>query len=168
MSTTEHRQNAKDVHAKCAILTISDTRTLDTDTSGHLIAELLESAGHHITDRALVRDEVAQIGSTLTQWIEDDDVQVILTTGGTGIARRDTTIEVVKRMIDKPLPGFGELFRVLSYQQVKSAAMLSRAIAGLAGNTMIFTMPGSQNAVKLAMEKLIVPELSHLVWERHR
>lgn len=168
MSTTEHRQQAKDFHARCAILTISDTRTLDNDASGHLMAELLERAGHHIVDRALVRDEVSAIGSTLNQWLDDDDVQVILTTGGTGIARRDTTIEVVKRLIDKPLPGFGELFRMLSYQQVGSAAMLSRAIAGLSGNTMIFTMPGSKNAVQMAMEKLIVPEMSHLVWERQR
>lgn len=168
MSTAEHRDKAKDFHAKCAILTISDTRTLDTDVSGHLIAEYLELAGHHIVDRALVHDEISAIGSNLNLWLEDDEVQVILTTGGTGIARRDTTIEVVKRMIDKPLPGFGELFRMLSYPQVGSAAMLSRAIAGLAGNTMIFTMPGSKNAVQLAMEKLIVPELSHLVWERQR
>ncbi|MFG0248988.1 MAG: molybdenum cofactor biosynthesis protein B [Phycisphaeraceae bacterium JB051] len=168
MSTTEHRDLAKETKANCAILTISDTRTLDTDSSGHLIAKLVEDAGHHIVDRALVRDEVTHIGSTLHNWIEDDEVQVILTTGGTGISRRDSTIEVVRRMITKPLPGFGELFRVLSYQQVKSAAMLSRAMAGLAGDTFIFTMPGSKNAVNLAMQKLIVPELSHLVWERKR
>jgi molybdenum cofactor biosynthesis protein B len=168
MSTSEHRDKSKDVQANCAILTISDTRTLDNDSSGHLIASLLEQAGHHIVDRALVKDEVTAIGSTLTRWLEDEDVQVILTTGGTGIARRDTTIEVVKRMITKPLPGFGELFRVLSYKHVGSAAMLSRAVAGLAGGTMIFTMPGSQNAVQLAMTKLIVPELAHMVWERQR
>ncbi|MBL4700054.1 MAG: MogA/MoaB family molybdenum cofactor biosynthesis protein, partial [Phycisphaeraceae bacterium] len=147
MSTLEHRGNAKDVHANCAILTISDTRSLDTDSSGHLIAQQLEQAGHHIEDRQLVRDEPPAIKAVLTRWLEDSDILVILTTGGTGIARRDTTIEVVNRLIDKPLPGFGELFRMLSYEQVGPAAMLSRAMAGLAGNTFIFTMPGSQNAV---------------------
>lgn len=168
MSTSEHKDQAKALHANCAILTISDTRTLDTDRSGHLIAAELEQAGHHIVDRELVKDEVTAIGSVLHRWVEDDNVQVILSTGGTGIARRDTTVEVVRRMITKPLPGFGELFRVLSYQEVRSAAMLSRALAGLVDDTLLFAMPGSKNAVQLAMEKLIIPELPHMVWERQR
>ena len=168
MSTTEHRANAKDFHAQCAVLTISDTRTPQTDTSGQLICKTLTDTGHQIVKQNLVKDDISQIKATLDQWLNTSDIQVILTTGGTGISPRDTTIEVVGRLIDKPLSGFGELFRMLSYAEIGSAAMLSRAVGGLAGQTLIFAMPGSKNAVSLAMEKLILPELPHLLWERQR
>lgn len=168
MSTSEHHSKAKDFHAQCAVLTISDTRTPQTDTSGQLICKKLADSNHHIVEQNLVKDETLQIKFTLDQWLNNPDIQVILTTGGTGISPRDTTIEVVSQLLDKPLDGFGELFRMLSYQEIGSAAMLSRAVGGLAGQTLIFAMPGSKNAVGLAMEKLILPELPHLIWERQR
>ena len=168
MSTQLHRELAKNQSAACAILTISDTRTEATDEGGKIIRQALEAAGHTIKAYAIVKDEPKQIDAQLRAWLGDASLHAILCTGGTGIARRDTTIEVVERLLDKKLDGFGELFRMLSWDQVKAAAMLSRATAGLAGETLLFAMPGSTNAVRLAMEKLIAPELSHLVWERRR
>ena len=168
MSTQEHRAKAKTQSASCAILTISDTRTEATDEGGKIIRQALEAAGHTVKAYAIVKDEPAQIEAQLKPWLADATLHVILCTGGTGIARRDTTIEVVERLLDKKLDGFGELFRMLSWDQVGAAAMLSRATAGLAGEMLLFAMPGSTNAVRLAMEKLIAPELSHLVWERRR
>lgn len=154
--------------ASCAVLTISDSRTPETDTGGDRIVHELETTGHRVVVRKLVPDEPDAIDGVLRAWCEDPAVQVILTTGGTGISRRDTTYEVVSRLLDKTLDGFGELFRMLSWHEVGAAAMLSRAIAGLSGETLVFTMPGSTNAVTLAMRKLIVPELRHLLWERSR
>lgn len=162
---------------RCAILTISDTRTLQTDDSGRLIATLLNDAGFPVTERELVRDEPTEIATALERWVSrvEPVVDVILTTGGTGISRRDTTIEVVRKLLTSELEGFGELFRMISYGQVKSAAMLSRAVGGLVarpadrgGDTFIFAMPGSVNAVQTAMTALILPELKHLAWERRR
>lgn len=166
MATAEHRQQAQQRKARCAVLTISDTRTIQTDSGGALVRRLLTIAGHEIAASAIVKDEPTQIDSQLRHWLADPTIHIICCTGGTGIARRDTTIEVVHRLIDKPLPGFGELFRMLSWEKVGAAAMLSRAVAGLAGETFLFAMPGSTDAVELAMTQLIVPELSHLVWER--
>jgi molybdenum cofactor biosynthesis protein B len=168
MGTADHRAQAAGRRARCAVLTISDTRTVQTDTGGALVARLLGDAGHDVVDRRIVKDEPAQIDAQLRAWLSDPSIQVICSTGGTGIARRDTTIEVVGRLLDKPLDGFGELFRMLSWQEVGAAAMLSRATAGLAGECLIFAMPGSTNAVQLAMSRLIIPELPHLVWERSR
>lgn len=168
MSTSEHREKAKAQSANCAVLTISDTRNESNDEGGRIIRTSLESAGHAVKAYRIVKDEPAQIDAALREWLQDPTIHAILCTGGTGIARRDTTIEVVERLLDKKLDGFGELFRMLSYEQVAAAAMLSRATAGLAGETLLFAMPGSTNAVRLAMEKLIAPELSHLVWERRR
>ncbi|MCE9590802.1 MAG: MogA/MoaB family molybdenum cofactor biosynthesis protein [Planctomycetes bacterium] len=168
MSTAEHREKAKSQSALCAVLTISDTRTEADDGGGKIIREALAAAGHAVKAYRIVKDEPAQIDAALRAWLGDASIHAILCTGGTGIARRDTTIEVVERLLDKKLDGFGELFRMLSWEQVGAAAMLSRAVAGLAGETLIFAMPGSTNAVRLAMEKLIAPELSHLVWERRR
>lgn len=176
-STNQHREAAAGRSASCAVTTVSDTRTFETDSGGALIRQCLEEAGHSIGDYRIVADEPEQIGthlrtllrgpqSTLHEPISDYDV--IITTGGTGIARRDTTVEVVRELLDKELEGFGELFRMLSHQQVGPAAMLSRAVAGLADQVLIFTLPGSTNAVRLAMEELIIPELPHLVWERAR
>lgn len=167
-STAHHRHAARDQTAVCAVLTISDTRTPETDSGGNRAVAALEGAGHCVEARAIVRDDPPAITARLESWIADPSIQVICTTGGTGLARRDTTYEVVARQLDKTINGFGELFRMLSWQEIGAAAMLSRAIAGLAGDTLIFTMPGSPNAVALAMDRLIVPELPHLLWERRR
>jgi len=155
------------------VLTVSDTRTPETDVSGPLVERLLAAHDHLVTQKTIVRDDPDAIAVRLEAWIADDRVQVILTTGGTGIARRDTTIEVVRRLVTVELEGFGELFRMLSYRSIESAAMLSRAIAGLVcrdegagGDTFVFAIPGSPDAVETAVTGLIAPQLSHLVWHR--
>lgn len=167
-STDRHRELAGDKSACCAVLTVSDSRTKDDDKSGRLIIDSLEAAGHRVGAYVIVRDEPGEIDAQLRAWLEPPRFNAVCTTGGTGIALRDTTIEVVGRLIDKELKGFGELFRMLSWGEVGAAAMLSLAVAGLAGQTLLFAMPGSSNAVKLAMSKLIIPELPHLIWERRR
>lgn len=167
-STERHRQAAKGRTAACAVLTVSDTRTLETDGGGDAIVAALEAAGHRIAARSLVRDEPLEVGRVIGEWIRDPQVDVVVTTGGTGISSRDGTVEVVLRYLDKRLEGFGELFRMLSFHEVGSAAMLSRAVAGLAHDTLLFALPGSPNAVRLAMERLIVPELPHLLFESAR
>lgn len=172
-STQEHREAAHDQPVACAVLTVSDTRTEATDKGGPLICQLLTAAGHTIVDHAICRDEPHEISSRLDHWIAEPRVQVILTTGGTGIAKRDSTIDIVTSRLTHPLDGFGELFRMLSFKEVGAAAMLSRAVAGLVmhegvGDTFIFAMPGSTNAIETAMKNLIAPELSHLVWERKK
>ena len=169
MSTDDHHRAAADRRARCAVLTVSDTRTAATDRGGDTVAATLTAAGHTVEARALVPDEPEAVRAAIRGWLDAAaPPDVVITTGGTGIARRDTTVEVARELIDKELEGFGELFRMLSYEQVGPAAMLSRAVGGLAGETLLFTLPGSVNAVTLAMEKLIVPELPHLVWERSR
>lgn len=176
-SSNQHRKHAEGKTARCAVLTVSDTRQADSDAGGKLIIDTLKQTGHTVSDYTIVRDDPDLIDHQLKSWLGLSDqppatsyqsLDVIITTGGTGIAQRDTTVEVVRRLLDKELEGFGELFRMLSYEQVGPAAMLSRAVAGLAGETLIFTLPGSPNAVRLAMEKFIVPELPHMVWERGR
>jgi molybdenum cofactor biosynthesis protein B len=147
----------------CYVLTVSDTRTPDTDTSGRAIRELLEGAGHVVTGHDLVRDEPAQVASRLRARLNDTQTQVIVTTGGTGISARDGTFEAVDALLDKRLDGFGELFRMLSFQDIGSAAMLSRAAAGTIGRTAVFVLPGSEGAVRLAMTRLVLPELGHVV-----
>ena len=159
-----HRADAP-ATVRCAVLTVSDTRTPDSDTSGALIRETLNFSGHSVVDYRIVPDEPDQIREILTDWIRRDDVQAILTNGGTGIAARDTTYDAISGMLEKRIDGFGELFRMLSWQEVGAAAMLSRAVAGVAGETLVVAMPGSTNAVRLALTKLIVPELGHLVYE---
>ncbi len=154
--------------AVCGVLTVSDSRTPETDSGGDLIVATLEAAGHEIHARELVKDEPSEIGRLLGEWFRAPEVEVVLTTGGTGIARRDGTVEVVERFLDKRLDGFGELFRMLSWEEIGSAAMLSRAVAGIAYDTLVFALPGSKAAVRLALEKLIVPELPHLLFERRR
>ena len=166
--SARHRAAARDQVAACAVLTVSDTRTAETDLGGDLIVEGLICAGHQVIERRIVRDDPPSIQACLEVWIRAGQAQVVLITGGTGVSRRDTTIEVVERLLDKELPGFGELFRMLSWEEIGSAAMLSRAIAGLAGSCFLFSMPGSPAAVRLALEKLILPELPHLLWERRR
>jgi molybdenum cofactor biosynthesis protein B len=147
----------------CFVVTVSDTRTEATDTSGRLIVDLLSAAGHRIAGRTIVKDDAELIRHAVGRHLADADVQVIITTGGTGITSRDSTHEVVTAMMQKRLDGFGELFRVISYEQIGSAAIMSRACAGLAAGRVIISLPGSEPSVRLAMEKLILPELGHLV-----
>jgi molybdenum cofactor biosynthesis protein B len=176
---TEHDTAAEafaaDHPIRCTVVTVSDTRTAETDTSGDLVASRLTDAGYVVVERHLVPDDPVTIDHLLQALLLRADVDVILTTGGTGIARRDTTIEVVRRRLTTEIEGFGELFRMVSWTEVGAAAMLSRAIGGLVvrpptegGDTFIFCMPGSRNACDTAMTKLLVPQLRHLVWERHR
>lgn len=163
-SAEAHRAAAPD-SIRCAVLTVSDTRTSGSDASGNLIRETLGFAGHVVVDYRIVPDEPDQIRDVLRGWIARDDVQAVLSSGGTGIAARDTTYDAIAALLDKRIDGFGELFRMLSWQEVGAAAMLSRAVAGVAGNTLVIAMPGSTNAVRLAMTRLVSPELGHLVYE---
>ncbi|WHZ02008.1 molybdenum cofactor biosynthesis protein B [Neobacillus sp. YX16] len=165
MSTTEHKREAPK-KVNCKVITVSDTRNKDTDKSGKAMMEMLEQAGHAIVDYVIVKDEADPIKESIINGCEREDIDVILTNGGTGIAKRDVTIETVQGMLDKEIVGFGELFRMLSYQEdIGSAAILSRAIAGVVKNKAVFSTPGSTGAVKLAMNKLILPEIGHVVRE---
>ena len=165
MSVEDHRKTAP-ASVRCVVITISDTRTPDTDSSGAAIAEALSGAGHTVVSRHLVRDDPAQVRDLVRS--AATDVPVVITTGGTGITSRDSTYEALITLLDKRLDGFGELFRMLSYEDIGSAAMLSRACAGTIGATAVFALPGSERAVRLAMEKLILPEIGHVVRELHR
>jgi molybdopterin adenylyltransferase len=149
----------------CAVLTVSDTRTMTTDSSGARIATALDAAGHLVVHRALVVDDPDLVARQIEQWVAARDLHVIITTGGTGIAKRDSTVDVVERLFDKTLPGFGELFRAISFREIGTAAMLSRATAGIIADTAVFVLPGSEHAVSLALEQLIIPELPHLLRE---
>jgi molybdenum cofactor biosynthesis protein B len=163
----EHKAQApQSVH--CFIVTVSDTRTDQTDASGRVIAELLSASGHRIEGRTIVKDDVELVRDTIVRQLANPNVQVIITTGGTGITSRDRTYEAVSAMLQKRLDGFGELFRMLSYQQIGSAAIMSRACAGLASGRVIVSLPGSEAAVRLAMERLVVPELGHLVQQAQK
>lgn len=147
----------------CAVITVSDTRTIETDRSGAKIQQLLQAAGHQIGAYLLVKDEPAQIQMQLDQLSHQPDLDVLIFNGGTGIAPRDTTYDAIAGCLEKTLPGFGELFRWLSYQEIGSRAIASRAIAGVFQQKLVFSLPGSTNAVTLAMTNLILPELTHLV-----
>jgi molybdopterin adenylyltransferase len=151
----------------CAVITVSDTRTIETDRSGQLIRQLLIEQGHTIADYAIVKDEPDQILVHLNAVAQHEAIQVIIFNGGTGIAPRDTTYDAIAAQLEKTLPGFGELFRALSYLEIGSRAIASRAIAGTFRSKLIFSIPGSTNAVSLAMQKLILPELPHLVTQLH-
>lgn len=163
-SVEEHREAAPD-KAVCAVITVSDTRTKETDTSGKLMIERLETAGHAIIGYEIVPDEPELIVAVLEKYTDIPECQVILFNGGTGIAQRDTTYDVISGRLEKTLPGFGELFRMLSYEEIGAAAILTRATAGIYRGRLVFSTPGSSNAVKLAMDKLIAGELSHFVYE---
>jgi molybdenum cofactor biosynthesis protein B len=148
----------------CGVITVSDTRTQETDTSGALICQLLESTGHSIGCYEILPDEPVQIRGQLEQSLTvDPPLQVVIINGGTGIAPRDTTYDAIAGMLTKTLPGFGEIFRYLSYQDIGSRAIASRAIAGIYHHLLVFSLPGSRGAVQLGMEKLILPEMNHLV-----
>jgi molybdopterin adenylyltransferase len=163
-SVHKHKASAPET-VRLAVLTISDTRTPETDTGGDAVQEIMEEAGHEVVERAIVKDEAAEIRSRLVDLLARPEVDAIVTTGGTGISGRDTTYEVVERMLEKKLDGFGEIFRMLSYEEIGAAAILSRAVAGAVGTKFVACLPGSRNAVRLASEKLLAPEISHVVFE---
>ncbi|MGA9288769.1 MAG: MogA/MoaB family molybdenum cofactor biosynthesis protein [Anaerobacillus sp.] len=168
MSSTEHKKAAP-ASINTLIVTVSDTRTFATDKSGQVMAQMLEDKGHIVTQRLIVNDVQEEIQSAIQGGIENEEVDTVLLTGGTGIARRDVTYEVVDRMLEKKLDGFGELFRMISYtDDIGTPAMLSRAIGGVIESTAVFALPGSSGAVKLAMSKLLLPELPHIVRELHK
>jgi len=161
-SAKQHRDEAPD-SVGCAVLTVSDTRTVADDRSGATIVDLLSAAGHRIEAREVVRDEPASIEAAVRKLAADERIDAVLVTGGTGIAARDQTPDAICGLLTKELPGYGELFRMLSFQEIGAAAMLSRAVGGLVDRTLVLLMPGSTAAVRLAMEQLILPELGHLV-----
>ncbi|UOQ48978.1 molybdenum cofactor biosynthesis protein MoaB [Gracilibacillus caseinilyticus] len=164
MSEAHKKEAPKSV--RCKVITVSDTRTAETDKSGQLMRNYLENAQHQVTVYEIVKDEQHVIWQAIDSGLKNAEVDAILLNGGTGIAKRDVTIEVVEHMMDKAIPGFGEIFRMLSYQDdIGSAAILSRATAGVVENKAVFATPGSSGAVKLAMERLIIPELGHVVRE---
>lgn len=165
MAYDQHVRNAAEIRARVAVITLSDTRNENIDKSGARIKELLSEAGHNVAAYHLIPDDPARLDLLLTDLLSRPDVDAILTNGGTGISRRDQTVSVVERHFDEPLPGFGELFRMLSWDQIGSGAMLSRATAGISRGKPIFAMPGSTKAVELAMTKLILPEINHLLHE---
>lgn len=166
-SVNEHRAEALKF-LRIAVVTVSDTRTIETDTSGALIVKLAEEAGHVIADRAIVPDEPAVMTPLLKAYRDRDDLHAVLMTGGTGVTQRDQTFETVSALLDKTMPGYGELFRMLSYAEIGTACMLSRAIGGVMGKHILLTMPGSRAAVELAMNKVILPEITHLVREARK
>jgi molybdenum cofactor biosynthesis protein B len=168
MAYSDHVRDSKDLGVRCAIITLSDTRTTDTDKSGQRIRHLLESSKHQVARYSLIRDDPSALRALLTEILASQDIDAVITNGGTGISRRDTTVEVVESLLTQTLPGFGELFRMLSYQDIGSGAMLSRAVGGVASGKPLFALPGSTGAVELAMTKLILPELKHLAHELHK
>jgi molybdenum cofactor biosynthesis protein B len=162
VSQTAHKAQAP-ASVACYVLTVSDSRTPDTDTGGRAIRALLEAAGHLVSGHAIVKDEPAQVADLVRAQLAEPATQIIITTGGTGITSRDDTYEAIDALLEKRLTGFGELFRMLSFHEIGAAAMMSRAMAGTAWGKAIFVLPGSPQAVQLAMTKLILPELGHVV-----
>jgi molybdenum cofactor biosynthesis protein B len=162
MSHVEHKAQAPATVA-CYVLTVSDTRTAETDASGRAIRQLLEAAGHPIIGHAIVQDDPTQVTTHVRGQLADPRANVIITTGGTGISARDGTLDAIEKLLDRRLDGFGELFRMLSFQEIGPAAMLTRAAAGTAAGKAIFMLPGAEQAVRLAMTRLILPELGHVV-----
>lgn len=167
-SVEQHREAAPD-HVRVAVVTVSDTRTPEDDTGGDAAEEILRGAGHEVVHREIVRDDPPRVRELLAGLLARADVDAVVTTGGTGISGRDTTYEVASGLIDKRLDGFGELFRMLSYEEIGAAAMLSRTVAGsvrtASGSKFLVCLPGSRNAVRLGVERLLVPEISHVVFE---
>lgn len=168
-SYRDHEQSAAGASSiSFAVITLSDTRTPDTDKSGQLIQQLIEEAGHRTDFYELIPDDPARILEALHNALEQECVQVIVTNGSTGISQRDTVVEVVESLLDKQLDGFGELFRALSFEEIGPAAMLSRAVGGTVGRKVLFSLPGSSNAVRLGMTRLILPQAGHLVQELNK
>jgi len=167
MSHVDHRQAAP-TRVRCSVLTISDTRTEETDTGGRAVVDLLSESGHEVIGKTIVPDDPERVREAVEARLSDNRVQAIVTTGGTGISSRDQTYEAINGILEKRIDGFGELFRALSYAEIGTAAMLSRALAGTAQRKIIISIPGSENAVRLAVTKLVLPELGHLVREAAR
>jgi molybdenum cofactor biosynthesis protein B len=165
MGTAAHREYAGHDPVTVAIVTVSDSRTPETDTNRFYIEGKMKDLGHIVAAYRIIKDEPDQVAAALDEMAALPAVRIILFNGGTGISPRDTTFDVISRMLEKTLPGFGELFRMLSWNEVGAAAMLSRATAGVYKKTLVFSMPGSPNAVQVALEKLILPEINHLAWE---
>jgi len=167
MGYKEHKKHAlKNVN--CAVLTVSSTRTKETDESGKLILSELEKNNHTIVSYDVIRDDKKKIRDTITKLVNNENVQAIISNGGTGIGKRDVTTDTVEKLLDKKLEGFGEIFRYLSYKEIGSPSIMSRSIAGVIKNRIIICLPGSSGAVKLAMEKIVIPELGHMIWEVNR
>ena len=167
MSHTAHKALAP-TSVRCFVLTVSDTRTADTDTGGQAIRKLLEDAGHQVSGHAIVKDEPSQVTAQVREQLVNAGTHVIITTGGTGITSRDGTFEAIDALLEKRLDGFGEIFRMLSFQEIGSSAMMSRATAGTVARKAIFVLPGSPNAIQLAMTRLILPELGHVAQQLSR
>jgi molybdenum cofactor biosynthesis protein B len=167
MVVEEHRASSP-ASVTCAVLTVSDSRTEATDTSGLAVATALAAAGHEVAERRIVPDNPDEVAAIVTGWARRGDIQAIITTGGTGLTRRDSTCEALTALFTAEVPGFGELFRMLSYAEIGPAAMLSRATAGLIDRRVVFVLPGSEAAVRLALDKLILPELGHVLRELSR
>ena len=167
MSSADHKAESP-ARVRVFVLTVSDTRTAQTDTSGKAIVEMLTAAGHHVAGTAIEKDEPGRVAELVRQQSTIADVDAIITTGGTGLSSRDSTFEAIDALLGKKLPGFGELFRMLSYHELGPAAMMSRACAGTIGKVVVLSLPGSENAVRLAMTKLVIPELGHLVQQTRK
>lgn len=167
MGIEEHKKHAPST-LNCAVITVSSSRTKENDDSGKAIMEIFETQGHNVIQYNLVKDKISSIREVLENIMAEQSIEAIILNGGTGISKQDVTIEAVKPYLEKELKGFGELFRLLSYKEIGSPAMLSRALAGVGKGRIIICLPGSTNACKLAMEKLIIPELGHLVFEAGR
>ncbi len=168
MSVEEHREEAKGSVLGFALLTVSDTRDERTDKGGGLLAALVAGAGHRVASRGLVRDDIGEIRAEVEAALALPSIDAVLVTGGTGLAPRDVTIEAVTPLFDREIPGFGELFRMLSFAEIGAAAMLSRATAGLASGRAIFLLPGSPAALELALQRLVLPEVAHLLAQARR
>ncbi len=165
MGADEHREKAGHGPVTVAIVTVSDSRTPETDKNKAYIENRMAELGHHVAAYRLIKDEPDQVAAVIEELSAMPAVQIILFNGGTGISPRDTTYDVISRYLEKTLPGFGEIFRMISYEDIGAAAMFSRATAGVYRSTLIVSMPGSTGAVKTALEKLIIPEINHLAWE---
>ncbi len=163
----EHSRDQK-AEAVCAVLVTSDTRRPETDETGKAAIRILEEGGHNVAVHEIVRNDMSQITDALKKLLDGDGVEVIITSGGTGIGAKDKTVEAVSGLLEKRIQGFGELFRRMSYDEVGEAAMISRATAGVASGKLIFCLPGSKNAVELGLRKIILPALGHMLWEMGR
>jgi len=161
--TVEEHKTKSVKNVKCFVVTVSDTRNVSTDHSGQLIKELLATEGHEVLGYRIVKDDPTEVEDLLRQVLSRDDLEAVLLTGGTGISPRDGTYEVVSRLLDKQISGFGEIFRFLSYQDIGSSAVMSRAQAGVAAGKVVVSLPGSRGAVDLGMRRLVLPELGHMV-----
>lgn len=167
MGYEEHKKHAH-AHVNCAVITVSTTRTKDNDVSGKGIIGFLEGNGHTVLYYDIVKDDVSKISWSLAHALNEEGIAAVIINGGTGIGKMDVTVEAVAPFLEKELVGFGELFRYLSFKEIKSPAILSRAIAGVSKGKIVFCLPGSTNACKMAMEQLIIPELGHIVYELNR